>query len=384
MSNMFKIKNRTIFEGDNLDGLRRLPDNSVDMIYLDPQFNSNEEYEAPIGSPAEGAGFIDKWTLDYFDVNWMEELMNSNDILRNRLHAAIELIGIVHSNEMMGYSCFMAMRLFECKRVLKPTGSIYLHCDDAADAYLRMLMDAIFGAENFRNAITTRRMKGNKGNQYTPKQFGRNTYTIYYYVMSDDVYFNPMRPLTPEEAAEKFDKMDDETGARFYDDSAHIFRSPGLGPRPNLCYEWRGFKNPHPSGWRMKKERLEEEYQKGNIVILPNGKLQRRKYERDHKGIKFNTFWDDIPPLSDDEDTGYPTQKPVFFLQRLIRASSRPNDIILDPFCGCAGACVAAESLGRQWIGMDISPMAVKLVRDRMHDELGFFGQINHVQVPPC
>ena len=142
-------------------------------------------------------------------------------------------------------------------------------------------------------------------------------------------------------------------------------------PRPNLCYEWRGFVNPHPSGWRLSSERLEEEYQKGNIVIRPNGKLERRKYLKDYKGASYGNIWDDILPPGQGERTGYPTQKPLKLLKRIIKASSKPNDIVLDPFCGCATTCIAAEAEQRQWIGIDLSPKAVELVKTRLDSNLG-------------
>ena len=135
-----------------------------------------------------------------------------------------------------------------------------------------------------------------------------------------------------------------------------------MGTRPNLCYEWRGFRNPHPSGWRLSKERLEEEYQKGNIVILPDGKLQRRKYERDYRGATYGNNWIDIKMALGSERTGYPTQKPLALLERLIKASSNPGDIVLDPFCGCGTSVVAAEKLNRKFVGIDISLFAIDQV----------------------
>ena len=142
-----------------------------------------------------------------------------------------------------------------------------------------------------------------------------------------------------------------------------------MGARPNLCYEWKGYKNPHASGWRLSRERLDEEYEKGNIVILPNGRLQRRKYESDYPGYTFGNFWDDINFVQGRESVSYPTQKPVALLERIIRASSNENDLVLDPFCGCATACVAAERLGRRWIGVDVSFKAYELVKERLTNE---------------
>ena len=143
--------------------------------------------------------------------------------------------------------------------------------------------------------------------------------------------------MPESERIEQFPKVG-EKGERYYDDSAHIWSTPNMDARPNLCYEWRGFVNPHPSGWRLSKDRLEEEYQKGNIVITRDGKLERRKYERDFKGKQVGNLWADIPIASGKERTGYPTQKPLALLHRIINASSNPGDVVLDPFCGCATA----------------------------------------------
>lgn len=144
-----------------------------------------------------------------------------------------------------------------------------------------------------------------------------------------------------------------------------------MGARPNLCYEWRGFTNPHPSGWRLSKERLEEEYLKGNIIIRPNSKLERRSYESDYRGEPIGNLWTDILPAAGDERIGYPTQKPLSLLERIIKASSNEGYIILDPFCGCATACVAAERLNRQWVGIDLPSMAIRLVNNRIKSSIG-------------
>ena len=195
---------------------------------------------------------------------------------------------------------------------------------------------------------------------------------LLYYAASSVTSLCPERELTESEIFKKF-KHVDENGERYYNDSAHIWCTPNMGARPNLCYEWRGFVNPHPSGWRLSKERLEEEYQKGNIVIRPDGKLERRKYLKDYKGASYGNIWDDILPPAGDERTGYPTQKPIALLERIIKASSNEGDIVLDPFCGCATTCIAAERLNRQWIGIDISEKAVELVKMRLKKELGMF-----------
>ena len=360
------VENRTIFEGDNLHILRGIDSETIDLIYLDPPFNSNRTYEAPIGSEAAGAAFKDAWTLSDLDNAWHGELAEHEPAL----YSAISAAEFSHSKSMKAYLIMMGIRMLEMQRVLKPTGSIYLHCDPTASHYLKMMMDSVFGKNNFRSEVTWKRATSTqKGSQHRSMRWGNNADILLFYAASRSTSLRPERELTESEILEKFKRID-ENGRRYYDDSAHIWSSPNMGARPNLCYEWRGFVNPHPSGWRLSKERLEEEYQKGNIVIRPDGKLERRKYLKDYKGASYGNIWDDILPAAGEERTGYPTQKPLTLLERIIEASSNPGDIILDPFCGCATTCIAAESLQRQWIGIDLSVKAVELVKMRLERDL--------------
>lgn len=360
------VENRTIFEGDNLHILRGFDSETIDLIYLDPPFNSNRTYEAPIGSEAAGAAFKDAWTLSDLDNAWHGELAEHEPALYSSISAA----EFSHSKSMKAYLIMMGIRMLELRRVLKPDGGIYLHCDSTASHYLKTMMDSIFGRNNFRSEITWKRTTSTqKGSQHRSMRWGNNADVLLFYAMSRSTSLCPERELTESEILEKF-KHIDENGQRYYDDSAHIWRTPNMGERPNLCYEWRGFVNPHIAGWRLSRERLEEEYQKGNIVIRPDGKLERRKYLKDYKGASYGNIWDDILPPGQGERTGYPTQKPLELLKRIIKASSKPNDIVLDPFCGCATTCIAAEAEQRQWIGIDLSPKAVELVKFRLEHEL--------------
>ena len=238
---------------------------------------------------------------------------------------------------------------------MKETGSLYFHCDSTASYYVKNMLDAVFGKNNFRNEIIWERMVGAKGSQFRPRKFGSSSDTILFYTKSENYHFDiyKARTMTEKDRMIKFPLVD-ENGKRYYDDSDHIWRNPSMGDRPNLCYEWRGFRNPHPSGWRLSKEKMEEEYQKGNIVIRPDGKLERRKYEDDYRGVSINNVWTDIKIVRGKESTGYPTQKPLALLHRIIKASTKKGDIVLDPFCGCATTCVASQQLGRKWIGIDI------------------------------
>ena len=320
---LVNVANRTIFEGDNLDILRGLNDACVDLIYLDPPFNSNKHYAAPIGSKAAGAAFKDMWTLDDVDAAWHGEIADREPALG----AAIEAAGLTHSKGMQSYLLFMGVRLLEMRRVLKPTGSLYLHCDPTASHYLKTVLDAVLGRTNFRNEIVW---------CYTgpgsPKmrQFNRKHDAILWYAKGDTWTFNK--------------------------DSIRISYKPGT------------------AGKLTKTD--------ANVWGALDAETAK-KYEE--KGKIPETWWVDIHRImpNNKERVGYPTQKPLKLLRRIIKASSNPGDVVLDPFCGCATTCVAAEGLARQWVGIDLSPLAVKLVRERLSDVHGMFGQIIHRTKPP-
>ena len=264
----------------------------------------------------------------------------------------------------------MSVRLLECHRILKDSGSFYLHCDPEMSHHFKLLLDRIFGEDNFRNEIIWQRNDGRaKGSQHKPKKFGSNTDSILFYTKTDNFHLNINKSIVAAKEAKKFNKTDKD-GRRYYT-GIPVYRSKSMGARPNLCFTWRGFKNPHPSGWRLSKERLEAEYQRGNIVIVGD-KIERRKYADDYAGLPLDNNWTDIPRLTaGGESVGYPTQKPTTLLERIIKASSVEGDVVLDPFCGCATTCVAAEKLNRQWVGIDINPQAYYLNLYRMFEQEG-------------
>ena len=370
----------TLYYGDCLDIINEMPIKGVDLIYLDPPFNSDRQYnsiykdETGRPLPEQVEAFCDQWTLD----EERERAIREMPILLREAGVGDEIAEFwrIWANalrttqpRLLAYLSYMVQRLLVMRTVLSDTGSIYLHCDPTASHYLKVMMDGIFGHRNFRDEIIWKRVISvQKGSQHKSKSWGKNTDTILFYSKSDKHDLLDTRDLTEEEAVKKFNKID-ESGRRYYDDSSHIFSTPNMGARPNLCYEWRGFKNPHPSGWRLSKERLEEEYQKGNIVITPEGKLERRKYEEDYKGVPIGNIWTDIKPARGKERMGYNTQKPLALLERIILASSNEGDVVLDPFCGCATTLEAAQTLGRQWIGIDIAIHAIKRVAKRRLEE---------------
>lgn len=330
---------------------------------MDPPFNSDEVYNQPRkkdedkGS-AQDIVFTDIWEWDAAAIQRVEKMKGAEGHSASKLMESLSIL--IPESKMLSYISYMAERLAVLKDFLKSTGSIYLHCDPYANYYLRLLMDAVFGQQNFRNEITWKRVASSqKGSQHLPKTWGNNTDTILYYAKSKEAKLRPFRPLTEEEVAAKFAKTD-EHGRKYQAPSGTIFRALSMGLRPNLCYEWRGFRNPHPSGWRLSKERLEEEYQKGNIVIRKDGKLERRLYLEEYPGIKPGNLWADILPVLGKERQGYPTEKPLALLERIIRASSNEGDLVLDPFCGCGSSLEAAANLNRRFVGIDISLFAAR------------------------
>ena len=359
------FRNRTVWTGDNLDILRGINSESVELIYLDPPFNSNRDYAAPIGSKAAGAAFKDTWTLDDVDEAWHGEIADRDP----GLYAIIGAAGLAHGASMKSYLIMMAVRLLEMRRVLKPTGSLYLHCDPTANAYLRTLMDAIFGAPQFKNEIVWRRTSSRND----AKRWGGVHDTILFYTKSRD--FNWNRTLSPHdpEYVRKFYRHKDKNGRyRLHE----IIRTASMGERPNLAYEYKGYLPEW--GWRKVREKVVALDEAGRLVWSDSGRPYVKRYLSEHPGTPIRDVVTDIPPVSGHarERTGYPTQKPLALLERIIEASSNPGDMILDPFCGCATALVAAETQHRRWAGIDLSPLAVKLVRERLYDHHGAFGQI--------
>ena len=374
---------------------RMLTDRKLaDLIYLDPPWNSNEDYNVTyettankeLGFTAQTTAFTDIWewgdaaaerlkrlTKDYFSQNDPFYPLAA-ERLRECI-AGLELV--LRRSGMLAYITYMAERLAFCRELLKETGSIYLHCDPTASHSLKLVMDAIFGEKNFRNQIVWKRTTSDqKGSHHKPKSWGNNTDIIFFYVKSDKNKLNPFRPLTPEEIEAKFNKTD-EKGVKYQDDSAHIFRNPSLGEMPSLCYKWRGFFPPGPWGWRLSKKRLEEEYQRGRIVIKENGKLERRRYLEDHPGIQPGNLWTDIPPAMGKDKRPYKTGKPLKLLKRIIKASTNEGDIVLDPFCGCGTTMVAAHQLKRQFVGIDLSLFVVQSVVRNWLEEV----QIKNIRI---
>ena len=356
-----------MYYGDNLEILRRyIRDESIDLVYLDPPFNSNQDYNVLFAerdgrqSAAQIQAFTDTWRWDQGAARAYEEAVEKGDGAARALRALRELLG---TNDLLAYLSMMAPRLAELRRVLKPTGSLYLHCDPTASHYLKLLMDGLFGAQNFRNEIVWKRSHP-KGLAFT--RFARNHDVILVYARDQrNVAWYPQYVALSPGAVEKQYPLVDEAGRRYQLTS---LLNPNTD-RPNLTYEFKGVTRV----WRWTRERMAEEDAKGRIVVPRGGKgvPRYKRYLDEQEGIPVSDFWDDVEPVQGDERLGYPTQKPEALLERIIQASSRPGEVLLDPFCGCGTSIAAAERLGRHWVGIDLTHLAMTLIRSRLADAFG-------------
>ncbi len=357
--------NRTLFIADNLPILRGIDSESVDLIATDPPFNKGvKAFEGIVtaGTDKEGrkVSYKDIWTWGDVQSEWAENIKDDHP----NLHSVIQAANAAAGEDMGAFLCWLAVRVLEMHRILKPTGSMYLHIDHTAHAYAKAMMDAVFGRENFRNAITWERIQGaGKTSQHGYRNYGSSTDTILYYVKSRAYLFNMDAVSKAYTDVSKRFNLSDNNG-RYYRRSP--FRPPGLGERPNLCFEWRGFTPPHKSGWVGNQSFLDALYENGDIEFA-NGTVYRK--QRPKSGMPLNNIWTDLPQVGGDESTGYPTQKPLALYERIVKASSNEGNLVLDPFAGCATTCVAAERLGRRWIAIDINKEAKGVVLDRLGKE---------------
>lgn len=362
-------QNRLYF-GDNLDIMRVLDNEIADLIYLDPPFKSDADYnmifKSPSGvaPPSQITAFEDNWEWTEESAKTYSELLESGTEVASLIRGLKDVIGI---NDMLAYIVMMTIRLVEMHRLLKENGNICLHCDPVASHYIKIIMDAIFGTRSFKNELVWLRSGAkNKGSQHAPRKFGSSHDIILFYAKDPKSgYFDPPKIAYTENELHKKFPYKDELGR--YNTNTPIFREPSLGPRPNLCYTWRGFKNPHPSGWRMTRKNLEKLYKDGKILIDGNT-VKRKAYLHEYKGNNMNDVWSDIPIAAGNERMQYPTQKPLALLERIIKATTTEGGLVLDPFCGCGTAVHAAEKLRRKWIGIDVTPLAIRLIEKRMND----------------
>ncbi len=328
------IDTRVIYCGDNLEQLNRMPDGCVDLIYIDPPFNSNRNYEVFWGETKEKRAFDDRHT------------------------------------STQAYIDFMRPRCVELARVLKPTGSFYYHCDWHASHYVKVMLDQVFGENNFVNEIVWKRQTSHNDAKQGSKHFGRlHDVLLFYCGGRDDYTWNQQYVPLDDSYIESHYSQKDEQGRRF---QWGDLRAPG-GAAPS-----KG--NPHykvlgvDGYWRFSKEKMDQFIIEGRVAIPSSGSVPRyKRFLDESKGLPVGSVWDDINPINSQakESLGYPTQKPIPLLDRIIQSSSNEHDIVLDAFCGCGTAIVAAERLRRQWIGIDVSPTACRVMAKRLRDVCG-------------
>jgi len=319
------VDTRIIYCGDCLDQLRKLPDACIDLIYIDPPFNSNRNYEVFWGESKEKRSFEDR-------------------------HASTQ-----------AYIEFMRPRCVELARVLKPTGSFYYHCDWHASHYVKVMLDQILGESRFRTDIVWRRTNA-KGLAF--RGFPNNHDTLLYYTGGETFVWNrQFREYDPAYIERFYRFVEEGTGRRY---RLSDLTNPNRD-RPNLTYEWKG----HKRVWRWTKERMQEADKQGLIQYSATGLASQKRYLDEMHGQPIDSIWEDIPPVQAqaNERLGYPTQKPLELLERIVNASSDQGQIVLDAFCGCGTALVAAEKLRRQWIGIDISPTACRVMAKRLYKD---------------
>ncbi len=379
---------RTIWTGDNLDVLRGMNSETVDLVYADPPFNSNREYAAPVGSKAAGAAFKDTWSLSDLDVAWMGLVADEEPGIAYLLDTA----GRTSGKGMQSYLTMMAVRLLELRRVLKPTGSLYLHCDPTASHYLKLLLDAIFGGGAFLSEIVWKRTSAHSDTKQGRAQHGRIHDVILCYVRGERWTWNPVYTEYDPEYVRNFYRHEDGDGRLYKADNLTAARPggntryewrvkrPAGGEweadltdeyrRPREGWEYRGIPPYNGRFWAYSRDNMRRFAEEGRLAYAGSGMPRYRRYLDEMPGVPLQDLWTDLRPIGSRarERVGYPTQKPLALLDRIIRASSNPGDVVLDPFCGCATALVAAENLEREWVGIDISPKAAELVQERLRE----------------
>jgi site-specific DNA-methyltransferase (adenine-specific) len=357
-----------LYYGDNLEVLARyVKDESVDLVYLDPPFNSRQDYNVLFAekdgsqSSSQIHAFEDTWEWNIEAERTLEQIIEKGGRVADALRSFRTFLG---GSDMMAYLAMMAPRLVELRRVLKETGSIYLHCDPTASHYLKILMDAVFGPNRFRNEITWRRTSAHSD----PNQFGRNTDSILFFTKGNTWTWNPLYTPYTDEYVKRF-SSEDPDGRKWYDDNL-----TGAGGGPPRIFGSRGELKP-PAGrhWMYDQEGIDRLLAENRIYWTRTGRPRIKLYLDEMDGIAVQQLWADIPAINSQaqERLGYPTQKPEALLERILKASSNEGDLVLDPFCGCGTTVQVAQRLNRRWIGIDITHLAIGLIKKRLSDAFG-------------
>lgn len=359
-----------LYYGDNLDILREhIRDESVDLIYLDPPFNSKASYNVLFKTPdghesdAQITAFEDNW-------HWGNQAEEEFDQLLHQPNTAVSEMTLamrrfLRENDMMAYLVMMANRLLELHRVLKPTGSLYLHCDPTASHYLKVLLDAVFGPTNFRTEIVWKRSSAHSDAKQGRAQHGRIHDVILFYTKTDDWYWHQIyTPYSPDYVDAFYKYKEPGTGRIYRLDN---LTGPGGASKGNPAYEVMGVTR----YWRYSQEKMEQLVREGRVVQTKPGTVPAyKRYLDEMPGVPLQDWWDDIGPIHSQskERLGYPTQKPLDLLQRIVGSSCPENGVVLDPFCGCGTTVTAAQTMGRPWIGIDITHLAISLIEKRLRN----------------
>jgi DNA modification methylase len=382
---MTDLATNLLYYGDNLDILRRyLPDAAVDLVYLDPPFNSNRDYnvifrdESGNATDAQLLAFEDTWhwgpsaeaTYAYL-TNTARHEGRVPDKVSTIIAALRAGIG---ENQMMAYLVEMAVRLVELHRVLKPTGSLYLHCDPTASHYLKLMLDAIFDVRNFRNEIVWQRSSAHSDTTQGAVHLGRIHDVLLFYSKGSSPTRNQVFvPFSQSYVDSHYGNVEEGTG-RHYRKGDLTAAKPG----GDTLYEWHSpdgrTARPYPGRyWGYSRAKMEEFEKAGRLVYTRTGMPEYKRYLDEMPGQPVQSIWDDISPINSQakERLGWATQKPTELLERVIELSSNPGDLVLDPFCGCGTALIAAEKLGRKWIGIDITYLSIAVMKARLKDSFG-------------
>jgi DNA modification methylase len=367
-----------LFYGDNLDILRKkIKDETVDLCYIDPPFNSKRNYNQIYNNvggedQAQAQAFIDMWVWDYLaNAGYTEIIANSEGRFQSQTVELIKgLRAVLGEGSLLAYLVSLTLRITEVFRVLKTTGSFYLHCDPTASHYIKVIVDSIFCSQggDYKNEIIWKRAETVKGNfGQGSKRFDPNTDTIFFYSKSSRNTFNPLFSRYDDKINEFYKHVEPNTNRRY---QLISMTAPGDAAKGNPYYEVMGVKR----FWRFSKEKMQELIDAGMVVQTSPGNVPRKKqYLDEGKGVPIQSLWADLPALHSQskERLGYPTQKPESLLERILTASSNENDVVLDAYCGCGTTVVVAQRMKRQWVGIDITYQSVSLMLRRLEDAFG-------------
>lgn len=383
---------KTVWTGDNLPIMRGMNSESVDLIYLDPPFNSKRNYAAPIGSAAAGAEFRDTWTLRDVDVEWI-------NLIEARHPALYRVLLAATTDSDKSYLVYMAARMLEMRRLLRPTGSIYVHCDPTMSHYLKLVMDATFGRARFRAEIVWKRTTAHSDTKQGRREHGRIHDVLLFYSAGKEWTWNSVHTPYDAEYIRAFYRHEEEGTGRRYQrgdltaakpggDTEYEWRIKrpegqeweadlsGEWQEPKNGWEYRGVQPYRGRYWAYSWENMRAFALQGRIAYARTGMPRYKRYLDEMPGVPPQDVWTDIPFALGKQRTGFKTQKPLALLHRIIETSSEPGDTVLDPFCGCATTMAAADALGRNWVGIDISPKAGDLVVARIKTQQGLFRHI--------